>query len=252
MSTVTTSMEAHILPPVYFLLFLVLVGFTYHLIRNKGYKDTLLASIIIGLIFGLIFNTSLDLVKTLTGYLIYTILVIVGGFLSVSLKKLVNSSITDHHDTPAPEALKTNWWDKQNPKFKSLIIIIACLLSLILITSSYSLANPVKDPVQLTLHFDSNSSEINLEETLKEKYGNYIVISKNATKFKLMGSSEPNAAVKFTVNEFGIYNQTIQLDPNSNFEYNLSIPQNVSLFNVTVGATKPGKKSSDVTLIIKR
>lgn len=50
-STVTTTVVDI---SVYFLLFIVLIGFAYHLIRNKEYKDTLLASVIIGLIFGLI------------------------------------------------------------------------------------------------------------------------------------------------------------------------------------------------------
>jgi len=251
---ITTSIEVHILSPVYFLLFLVFVGLLYHLIRNKEYKDTLLASIIIGLIFGLIFNTSSDLVKTVIGDIIFIILVIIGGFLSVALKKIKNNSTAGQNDNSTPKKpLKSqNWWNNKSPKFQAILIIVVCLFSVILITSVYSLSNPVNDPVQLNLHYEPSVNEINLEDTLKEKYGNVIVISNNTTKFIFSGSSEPNATVKITVNELGIYNQTVQLDPNSNFAYNLSIPQSISQIEIAVEATKPGKDNTVVTLYLKR
>lgn len=247
------SSTFHMISPIYLFLFLVLVGFIYHLIRNNEYKDTLLASIIIGFILGLIFNTNLDLVKTVIGDLISIILVILGGFISVGLKKLVDDSTEEQYDVSNAKTIeKLKLWDKQNPKFSAIIIIIICFLSLILIISPYSLSNPVKDPVQLTLSYDLNSSDIELEDTLNDRYGNVIIISNNTTKFKVRGSSEPNTIVKITVNELGIYNQTVQLNPNNNFSYNLSIPPSVKMVNITAEASKPGKDNTIVTLYLKR
>lgn len=254
MSNITTYSTEYHISPVFLLIFLVLLGFMYHLIRNKGYKDTLIASIIIGFILGLIFNTSPDLVKTLKADLFFIILVIIGGFLSVSIKKLANSSNTKQNDTPTPKKpLKIySWWNKQKPKSQAIIITIICLFSLIIITSTYSLSNPVKDPVQLTLYPDIYSGEINLEKTFNNNKGNVFFMTSNTTKFTFNGSSEPNTTVKITVNELGIYNQSVQLDPNNNFSYNLSIPKNVSVIEIAVEATKPGKDNTVVTLYLKR
>lgn len=86
---VTGSVHYYTLSPVYMLLFLVLVGFIYHLIRNNEYKDTLLASIIIGFIFSLLVNPATNLPSFLKWTLIIIILVISGGLLAVGLKKLL-------------------------------------------------------------------------------------------------------------------------------------------------------------------
>lgn len=257
-NTVTTSTEVHIISPVYFLLFLVLMGFIYHLIRNKEYKDTLLASIIIGFIFGLLFNTSFDLLKTVTGDLMFILLVIIGGFVAVSVKKLLKDSIIkESYKTPeTPQNVAKIWWDKLNPKVQTIIIIGACLLCLVLITSTFALLNPVEDQfpvgdhVQLKLD-PSLSSEIKLAD-INDKEGTILLISNNTTEYTLKGSSESDATIKITASELGIYNQIAQLDSNNNFTYKLNIPTNVSLTEITVEATKPGKGKSILTLTLKR
>ncbi len=178
-STITTSTEVHIISPVYFLLFLVLVGFIYHLIRNREYKDTLLASIIIGFLFGLIFNTSFDLLKTLKGYLIFIILVIIGGFLAVSLKKLIKNNTIETPETPSKSYRK--WWDKQGPRVQAIIVMGICLLSLILITSTYYPSNSVEEQVQLSLDTPL-LNEITLED-IHNKGGMVLVMSNNTIEY---------------------------------------------------------------------
>lgn len=257
-STITTITEVQIIPPVYFLIFLVLIGFLYHLIRNNEYKNTLFASIIIGFIFGLIFNTSFDLVKTIIMDLIFIILVIIGGFLSVGLKKFSNNSKTENYNfTPQKPLESYNWWNKENSRFKSLIIVIICILSLILIISAFSILNTSDshvssgDHVQLKLD-PPLSSEVKLADVVNDKEGTVLIMSNNLTQYTLKGSSEPNAIVKITANEIGVINQTVPLDENSNFTYNLNIPQSVSIIKITVEASASGKDNSAIDLTIKR
>jgi hypothetical protein len=141
------STEVRILSPVYFLLFLVLVGFIYHLIRNEEYKDTLLASIIIGLIFGLLLDNIPDLIQKLVSILLFIIMVIIGGLISVSLKKMAKHTSKKQDDTSNNDSGKIHEFIKQ-PKHQAIIIIVICILSLILIFGFLSLSNPIKDPVQ--------------------------------------------------------------------------------------------------------
>lgn len=198
--------------PVYFIIFLVLVGFLYHLIRNKEYKDTLLESIIIGFIFGLLFNTTLILAQTAILDLFFIILVMIGGFLSVSIKKLVNLSNTEQNYTSTPQKpLKYyNWRNKHTPKFQTIIIII-CLFSLILVIGTFSFLN-TEDPVPIGNHVKlilnpQLSKEIILANIPHDKEGLVLSISNNTTQCTLKGSSEVNATIKITSSDLGIYNQ---------------------------------------------
>lgn len=257
-STITTVKEVQIIPTVYFLVFLVLIGFLYHLIRNNEYKNTLFASILTGFIFGLIFNNSFDLVKTVVMDLIFIILVIIGGFISVGLKKLINNSNKKNYNFAPQKPLKSyNWWNKQNPIFKTIMVMVICILFLILIIGAFSILNTGEshvssgDHVQLKLDFPL-SSEVKLADVVNDKEGTVLIISNNLTQYTLKGSSESHATVKITTNEMGIINQTVPLDENSDFTYNLNIPQSVSIIKITVEATKPGKDNSAINLTIKR
>jgi hypothetical protein len=89
--------------------FLVSLGFIYHLIRNNEYKDTLRASIIIGLIISLLsilrgemeFNSLSYNLITIQWTLFIFIMVIIGGFIAVGLKKLSNkNSMKEFQESP--------------------------------------------------------------------------------------------------------------------------------------------------------
>lgn len=251
----SVSTEVHILSPVYFLLFLVLVGFIYHLIRNEEYKDTLLASIIIGLIFGLLLDNNPDLIIKLINVLLFIIMVIIGGLISVSLKKMTNNTTKKQHDTSNQDSGKIHELNKQKTKYIAIILI--CILSLILFSGFLSLSNPIRDPVQdpvqllISIH-TTNGTELEGPLGYNEDTIIRILIPTNTTKFTLNGSSEANATVKITTKELGIYNQTVHLDPDNTFAYTISIPQNVSFINVTIEAIKPGKESSIRIISLKR
>lgn len=90
----TGSAMYYHLSPIYTLFFFFLVGFIYHLIRNNEYKDTLLASIIIGFILagGAALTTWLDNWMILGWSLAFMVLVIIGGLVAVGIKKLLFSN----------------------------------------------------------------------------------------------------------------------------------------------------------------
>lgn len=73
--------------PIYLFFFFFLVGFFFHLIRNKEYKGTLLASIVIGFILGFVFNPiNLEWIERI---LVAIVFVLLGGFVAVGLKKVL-------------------------------------------------------------------------------------------------------------------------------------------------------------------
>jgi len=72
----------------YLLGFFASIGFVYHIIRTKEYKDTLLASVIIGCILGLVFNST-NLLEWTERILAAIIVILIGGFVAVGLKKVI-------------------------------------------------------------------------------------------------------------------------------------------------------------------
>jgi hypothetical protein len=245
------SSQVYYLSQAYIILFLVLVGFIYHLIRNKEYKNTLPASIIIGIILGLLLNSAKSLTFFLGETLIFIVLISLGGFLAVGLKKVMNSNATEKpYETSGTLPSYKKWWNTQSLRNQAIIIISVCLLCIVLITSTSLILNPVKNPVQLSLNLPFlNQTEA--DEALKEGT-NILIISNNTTQYTLNGSSEAGATIKITSNDLGIYNQTIPLDAEGNFAYNLNIPQNVTIIKITLEATKPGKETSFFNLTIKK
>jgi hypothetical protein len=247
-STVTTTTTDI---SVYFLLFVVLIGFAYHLIRNKEYKDTLLASVIIGLIFGLILVPVDDLLLYFLTYGKFIALVILGGFLAVGFKKLIkNSAIERSSETPGtPSKGYKKWWDKQNPRVQAITICIASLLGIALVISAVYLLTPLENPVLLGLEFTPSNGFINVNYTDE---GDMIVfVANNTTQYVLEGSSEANATLKITSNDLGIYDQNIPLDAENRFTYKLDLPENFSSIEVTLNATKSGKDDRNITFFIK-
>jgi hypothetical protein len=78
------------------------------------------------------------------------------------------------------------------------------------------------------------------------------IIAKNSTQYALEGSSETGATVTITSNDLGIYNQTLPLDAENEYAYNLSIPSNISIVKVTLEATKSGKEGRSINFFIKK
>lgn len=247
---ITGSGTVNYLSPIYILIFFILVGFVYHLIRNKEYKNTLIASIIIRIILGLLINSVNNWISLLKWILIVIGLVIIGGFLAVAVKKLMNKD-TAEFNPQKPSKSYRKWWDKQTPKGQAIMVICVCLFGLILIIGTISILNPAKDPVQLSINLLSSENKWGGVPQNNED-GTVLVISNDTREFILKGSSEPNATIRITASDLSIYNQTLQLDPDGNFAYNLSIPQNVTLIKIIVEATKLGKENSIVTLTLKR
>ena len=85
---ITGSSQIIHLSPIYFFVFIVLIGFIYHLIRNNEYKETLPASIIIGIIISSMSASTTSMLSGLRDTLILVVLVVVGGLLAVGLKRL--------------------------------------------------------------------------------------------------------------------------------------------------------------------
>ena len=254
MSTINPSVMAQYISPVYFMIILVLVGFVYHLIRNHEYKDTLLASVGMGLILGLVFNTSYDLLKTFSGDFIFILLVAMGGFLAVSLKKIVDGNILSNsnglfHEFPENQLKSDGWWYGHNPRFQAIMIMMACLFCIILIIGAVSILSTVKEPVKISLETPI-SGEIKLDDVKNKEEAIFLTFN-NTTEFVLKGSSETNATVEITVRELGIYNQIVPLDAYNNFTYKFSIPSNGSISKIMVEATKPGKETSTLVLSLK-
>jgi len=79
-----------------------------------------------------------------------------------------------------------------------------------------------------------------------------VFVDYNTNQCVLNGSSEVNATVRITSSDLGIYNQTIPLDAENKYAYNLNIPSNVSIIKITLNATKPGKKDRSINFFIKK
>jgi len=246
-STVTTTTTDI---SVYFLIFLVLIGFLYHLIRNREYKNTLPASIIIGIILGLVFNSAGSLRFFLVETLIFIVLVTLGGFLAVGFKKLRITNETENFNELENELEgHKKWWNNKTPKIQAITIIGACLVCFILITGTICLFNPVENSVEFEIHTIPDD----LEDMNYTDNGEAIfIVAKNSTQYALEGSSEAGATVTITSDDLGIYNQTILLDAENKYAYNLNIPSNVSIIKITLEATKPGKDNRYITFFIKK
>jgi len=78
------------------------------------------------------------------------------------------------------------------------------------------------------------------------------IVAENSTQYALEGSSEADATVTITSDDLGIYNQTLPLDAENKYAYNLNIPSNVSIIKITLEATKPGKDNRYITFFIKK
>lgn len=248
---VTGVTHVYYLSPAYLLIFLILIGFLYHLIRNREYKNTLPASIIIGIILGLVFNSAGSLRFFLVETLIFIVLVILGGFLAVGFRKIISSNAIrksfESRESKSKGYMK--WWNDKTPRIKTITIIGACLVCIILIISYICLFNPVENSVKFEIH--------NLPDGLKDM--NYtdngeamFIIDKNSTQYTLEGSSEVGATVKITSSDLGIYNQTIPLDAENKFSYKLAIPDNISSIKITLDVTKPGKDNMSINFFIKK
>lgn len=131
---VTGSEHYYYMSPIYALIFFVLVGFIYHLIRNDHYKNTLPASIIIGFIIDMVVNPANGVLKFLEVTLLIISLVIVGGFLAVGMKKLMRNNVVEYSEFSSGKPLKSQkWWDKQSPKGQAVMVVAASLLCIIVI-----------------------------------------------------------------------------------------------------------------------
>ncbi|BDZ72027.1 hypothetical protein [Methanobacterium petrolearium] len=227
-TTYSTSPTLTLIVLVFTVAFLVVVGFIYHLIRNKEYKNTLPASIIIGFVISLLFILGSDMafdsvsynLKVIQNTLFFIISVMIGGFVAVSLKKLVYGDKVKESQESSPEKSSKDsekWWNKQSLRTQSVIILISCLLCLILLIGAVYLFNPVKNSVESKVNLGLSSSSVN--EVISMNYtddaeGFIIIIPNNTTKFSLTGYSEANSTVKITSRDLNLYNQTMPLDLN--------------------------------------
>jgi Ca2+/Na+ antiporter len=248
---ITGSSNVYYLSPAYLLIIVVLIGFIYHLIRNQEYKNTILSSTIIGIIFSVILVPIDDLMYFLLRMGMFVVLVIFGGFLAVGFKKLrIMNETENFYELENKLEGHRKWWSDQSHKSQTITICITSLLGIVLIISAVCLLTPVENPVQLDLEFTPSNGFINANYT---DDGEMIVfIANNTTQCVLTGSSEANATVTITSNDLGMYNQTVPLDPDGNFAYNLDIPQNVSIIKISLEATKPGKDNRSITFFIKK
>ncbi|NYB51596.1 MAG: hypothetical protein HVN35_03385 [Methanobacteriaceae archaeon] len=179
-------------------------------------------------------------------------LVILGGFLAVGLKKLrITNETEDFHELPENESEDhRKWWSGLSPRNQTIAICSASLLSIILIISVICLLTPVENSTLLGLNFNPSNGFVNADYT---DSGEMIVcIANNTTQCLINGSSEVNATVTITSSDLGIYNQTIPLDAENNFAYNINIPKNVSIIKITLYATKSAKKDRYINFFIKK
>lgn len=242
--------------------FLVSLGFLYHLIRNNEYKDTLRVSIIIGLIISLLsilrgemeFNSLSYNLITIQWTLFIFIMVIIGGFIAVGLKKLSNKNLMKEFQESSPEKRSKDsekWWEKQSPRTQAITVLSACLLCIILLNSTFYIFNPFEKQVKLGITLPSFTSQAEREEALKENT-TIVFINNTTTRYILKGVSEPGATVKVSSNDLNLFNQTMPLDSDGNFTYNLNIPLDVNRITIEIEATNEGKKADYVNLTIKR
>jgi hypothetical protein len=87
---------------------------------------------------------------------------------------------------------------------------------------------------------------------MKENTTTTTFINNTTTTYILKGVSEAGATVKITSNDLNLFNQTIPLDSDGNFTYNLNIPLDVNKSTIEIEATHEGKKDDYVNLTIKR
>jgi hypothetical protein len=246
----TGTTNVYYLSPAYLLILLVFIGFLYHLIRNREYKNTLPASIIIGIILGLVFNSGGSLRFLLVETLIFIVLVILGGFLAVGFKKLRITNETENFNELENELEgHKKWWTDKTPKIQAMTIIGACLVCLILIIGTISLFNPVENSVEFEIHTIPDGLE---DMNYTDNGESIFIVAENSTQYALEGSSEADATVTITSDDLGIYNQTLPLDAENKYAYNLNIPSNVSIIKITLEATKPGKDNRYITFFIKK
>jgi len=248
---ITVTTHAYYLSPAYLLVIVVLVGFIYQLIRNKEYKNTLLSSTIIGTIITLLLVPLDNLMYFFLQIGKFVALVILGGFLAVGLKKLRTNETEDFYELPENESKdQRKRWSGQSPKTQTIAICSASVLCIVLIISTVCFLTPVENSVLLGLDFNPSNGFINANYT---DNGEMIVfVANNTTQCVLEGSSEAGATVTITSGDLGIYNQTIPLDAENKYAYNLNIPSNVSIIKVTLEATKPGKENRSISFFIKK
>lgn len=243
--------HTYYLSPAYLLIIVVLVGFIYQLIRNQEYKNTFLSSIIIGIIFTFLLVPLDNLMYFFLQMGKFVALVILGGFLAVGFKKLKIMNETENfYGIPKNESEDHNkFWSGLSPINQTIVICSASLLVIVLIISAVCFLDPIENPVELKIH----SIPDGLEDMTYNDNGEVIfIIAKNSTQYALEGSSESDATVTITSSDLGIYNQTIPLDAENNYTYNLKIPSNVSIIKVTLEATKAGKKDKSINFFIKK
>ena len=248
---ITGSTHVYYLSPAYLLIIVVLVGFIYQLIRSQKYKNTLLSSTIIGIIITLLLVPLDNLMYFFLHMGKFVALVILGGFLAVGFKKLrITNEKENFHELPKNESEgHRKWWSGQNPRNQTITICSASLLSIILIISTVCLLDPIENSVGLEIH----SIPDGLKDMNYTDNGEVIfIIAKNSTQYDLKGSSEAGATVTITSGDLGIYNQTILLDAENKYAYNLNMPSNVSIIKITLEATKSGKKDRSINFFIKK
>lgn len=249
MDIIGTS-QVYYVSPAYILVIVVLVGFIYQLIRNQEYKNTLLSSTIIGIIITLLLVPLDNLMYFFLQMGKFIALVILGGFLAVGFKKLRTNETENFHELPENE-LESNmqWWSDQSSRSQTIAIFSVSLLGIILIISTVCFLDPIENSVELEIHSIPDDL-IGMNYT--DNGESIFFISKNSTKYDLIGSSEACASVTITSGDLGIYNQTIPLDAENKYAYNLNIPSNVSIIKVTLEATKPGKENRYISFFIKK
>lgn len=248
---ITVTTHVYYLSPAYLLIIVVLVGFIYQLIRNQEYKNTLLSSTIIGIIITLLLVPFTDLVYFFLRMGIFVVLVLLGGFLAVGFKKLrmINEMETFHELTENESEDQRKWWSGQSPRSQSIIICSASLLSIILIINTICFLDPIENSVELEIHsIPDGLKDMNYTDNGETIF----IIAKNSTQYALKGSSEAGAIVTITSGDLGIYNQTLPLDAENKYAYNLNIPSNVSNIKITLEATKPEKKDKTINFFIKK
>lgn len=88
---VETTVTEYTISPIYPLILFFLIGFIYHVLKSKEYKDTLLLSCILGLIDGILFNPETSVptnwIIWIGWLLIIVTVIIIGGLIAVYLKK---------------------------------------------------------------------------------------------------------------------------------------------------------------------
>lgn len=249
MDVVTT--HAYYLSPAYLLIIVVLVGFIYQLIRNQEYKKTLLSSTIIGIIFSLVLVPFDNLMYFFLQMGKFVALVILGGFLAVGFKKLriTNETENFYELTENESEDQGKWWSGQSPRSQTIAICSASLLGIVLIISTVCLLDSIENSVELEIHSIPDGL---IDMNYTDNGESIFIIAKNSTHYALKGSSEAGATVTITSGDLGIYNQTMPLDAENKYAYNLNIPSNVSIIKVTLEATKTGKENSCISFFIKK